>query len=106
MRSAMKILASMLFCVLVACGGGSKTSPANTSTSAKPDQGDGAKCTQEILLSCPDGQIDQCIKERAASDAKIKEMESKEGDEAGGTGTAMALDEGRISEMTHKCVPN
>jgi len=102
----MKILSAMMLCALVACGGGHKSTPTNTasssSTTAAADTG--KKCSEQMELSCPDGQIDQCAKERAESDAKIKKMEENKGDEAGGTGTAMALDEGRISAMTHKCV--
>ena len=102
----MKILSAIMLCALVGCGGGTKSTPTNTATSSSTATaaGDGKTCKEQMELSCPDGQIDQCVKERAESDAKIKKMEENKGDEAGGTGTAMALDEGRISAMTHKCV--
>jgi hypothetical protein len=99
----MKILSCLLF-VLVACGGGNKSTPTNTSSSSSTSTGDGQPCSQEIILSCPDGQIDQCVKERAASDEKIKKMEGGGSDDEGGVGTAMALEEGRVSSLTHKCV--
>jgi hypothetical protein len=102
----MKIISTILLCALIACGGGNKAAPSNTTTAkATGETGDVKTCKEEVALSCPDGQIDQCIKERAESDAKIKKMEEDKSDEAGGTGTAMALDEGRISAMPHKCVP-
>ena len=78
----MKILSAMMLCALVACGGGHKSTPTNTasssSTTAAADTG--KKCSEQMELSCPDGQIDQCAKERAESDAKIKKMEEDKSD--------------------------
>ena len=101
-------MSAMMLCALGACGGANRSTPTNTSTSSSTTAvaGDGKTCKDEVALSCPDGQIDQCVKERAESDAKIKKMEEDKSDESGGTGTAMALDEGRISAMPHKCVAN
>jgi hypothetical protein len=106
MRSSMKTISCLLFSLLVACGGGAKQTPTNTTTSSSSSTGDGQPCTQEIILNCPDGQIDACVKAMA----KTEQDKPDDGtEESGGTGTAMALDEGKMGKAdaagTHKCVP-
>jgi hypothetical protein len=103
----MKIQA-VVFCALVACGGGAKkTETANSAGSGNADSGNGTPCAQEIALVCPEGQIDACWKNVAA---KPEEQKPDAGaDESGGTGTAMALDECKMGKVdaagTHHCVP-
>lgn len=97
----MKLIESVLVCALVACGGGSKKGPENAGSA-----GGGQPCTQEIALVCPEGQIDACLKATAGDELPAVQ----EGDEeSGGSGTAMALDEGKMSKLeaagTHRCVP-
>jgi hypothetical protein len=100
---AMKTLSTMLVCALFGCGGGNKKTDPGTSGSAA-STGEGQPCTQEIALVCPDGQIDACEKALADGDKPA----SDDDDASGGTGTAMALDEGRMSKLenagTHRCV--
>jgi hypothetical protein len=103
----MKTFTWLLSGVLIACGGAAKTSPSPTNA-AKPSAGEGIPCTQEIALVCPDGQIDAC--EKAVADANAKAEETPpDDDDSGGTGTAMALDEGRMGVLgragNHRCVP-
>ncbi|HEY5933965.1 MAG TPA: hypothetical protein VIU61_05005 [Kofleriaceae bacterium] len=98
----MKVIASVLVCALVACGGGSKTGTETAGSAA----GGGQPCTQEIALVCPEGQIDACLKATAGDELPAVQ----EGDEeSGGSGTAMALDEGKMGKLeaagTHRCVP-
>jgi hypothetical protein len=68
----MKIL-SMIFALtlvlaLAACGGkkGGSTTPDTTTTNTGDatggTTGDGQPCTQEVMLECPEGQIDACMK--------------------------------------------
>jgi hypothetical protein len=63
----------LITCVLAAgaCGGGSKnanTTTTNTDTTNTDTTdttgatGEGTPCSQEIALSCPDGQVDGCLK--------------------------------------------
>jgi hypothetical protein len=94
----MRALQSILVCTLFACGGGPKqnaeTTPANTAPTESP--AGGQPCSQEVQLVCPDGQIDVCAQYAAAAAEPVDST-----GEAGGTGTAMALEEG----TTHHCVP-
>jgi hypothetical protein len=86
--------------LLAACGGN------KPSTTSKPSgkAGDGVLCSkQEIALSCPDGQIDFCTKRAAHAEGEPDKPDDGE-EETGGTGTAMALEEGALN-ATHKCVP-
>jgi len=96
-------IASFLVWAMIACGGGSKAKPLARTEVPKSDA-EGKPCSQEVALSCPDGQVDACAK-LAAKDEPDKPDDGE--DESGGTGTAMALDEGKMGAMdaTHKCVP-
>ena len=99
----MKVIKSILLCTVVACGGGSKK---GTENAGSADTAGGQPCTQEIALVCPEGQIDACLKATAGDELPAVQ----EGDEeSGGSGTAMALDEGKMGKLegagTHRCVP-
>ena len=98
----MKTITSVLLCALIACGGGTKK---GTETAGSADTAGGQPCTQEVALVCPEGQIDACVKATAGDELPAV----KEGDEeSGGSGTAMALDEGKMGKLesagTHRCV--
>jgi hypothetical protein len=92
----------MLVLLLAACGGANKQGPTAT-TKATALETEGQPCTQEVALVCPDGQIDACTKA-----LEEKPAAKPEDEESGGSGTAMALDEGRMGKLeragNHRCV--
>ena len=97
---------TILLCTLVACGGGAKKSSETAGSAAST--GDGTPCTQEVALVCPEGQIDACVK-AVAEEPEEKDKPDDGAEESGGSGTAMALEEGNMGKLAaagnHRCVP-
>jgi len=99
----MKTIACMVLWTFVACGSGNKNAEPTGSDRPPASTGEGQPCTQEVALVCPDGQIDACEK-ALAEDEKA---DAGEEEDTGGTGTKMALEEGRMGRLqragTHRC---
>jgi hypothetical protein len=87
---------TILLCTLIACGGGGGKLPSNAAAHQKAE---GQLCSQEIKLVCPEGQIDACDKPVAEEPPAEADAE-----ESGGTGTMMALEEGKMGKRYHRCV--
>lgn len=101
----MKTLSFLLLWAIVACSSGNKNENAATppaSGATAPASTEGRPCTEEGTVVCPDGQIDAC--EKALAEAAAK----PDAGDSGGTGTMMALEEGRMGVLgragNHRCV--
>lgn len=99
----MKTMARILFCAVAACSSGKKNAAPTGGESPPAPTGEGQPCTQEVALVCPDGQIDACEKALAE-----EPPDAGDDEESGGTGTKMALEEGRMGRLeragNHRCV--